>query len=87
MPTAASSDLQAQAYDVLLDIVSDGSLKAGRALDVGLLADRTGLPPTSIDQALERLLANGFVERGEAHRYLVARCSREEARRIFVRQG
>ncbi|MBL8696888.1 MAG: GntR family transcriptional regulator [Alphaproteobacteria bacterium] len=87
VPNAASSGLQAQAYSVLLDVVSDGTLKAGRALDVDLLADRTGLPSSIIDAALERLASHGFVERAAGQRYVVAACTRDEARRVLVRQG
>lgn len=87
MPQAAGSELQAQAYSVLLDIVSDGALKAGRSLDIALLASRSGLPAASIDAALSRLAAAGLVERMGGQRYVVAACSPAQARRMLVHQG
>lgn len=87
MPRAAGSVLQAQAYSVLLDIVSDGALKAGRSLDIPLLASRSGLPAALIDDALSRLAMAGLVDRIGGQRYVVAACSSAQARRLLVQQG
>lgn len=63
-PPVERLDLRDQVHTVLRAEIVQGRLAAGERLHVGRLADRLGVSPTPIKEALSRLTAEGLVELG-----------------------
>jgi DNA-binding GntR family transcriptional regulator len=54
--------LAERAYEKLLEAIASGAFHSEQKLTVTALADRLGLSPTPINQALHRLVGEGFVQ-------------------------
>ncbi len=57
-------DLRDQVHTILRTEIIRGRLEAGERLHVGRLADRLGVSPTPVKEALSRLTAEGLVKLG-----------------------
>jgi len=53
--------LAERAYERLLEAIASGSFRSEQKLTVATLADQLGLSPTPINQALNRLVGEGFI--------------------------
>jgi DNA-binding GntR family transcriptional regulator len=53
--------LAERAYEKLLEAIASGSFRSEQKLTVAALADQLGLSPTPINQALHRLVGEGFI--------------------------
>jgi DNA-binding GntR family transcriptional regulator len=54
--------LAERAYEKLLEAIASGSFRSEQKLTVAALADQLGLSPTPINQALHRLVGEGFIQ-------------------------
>jgi DNA-binding GntR family transcriptional regulator len=57
----SQATLAERAYEKLLEAIASGSFRSEQKLTVSALADQLGLSPTPINQALHRLVGEGFI--------------------------
>lgn len=76
-------DLREQVHIILRAEIVQGRLESGDRLHVGRLADRLGVSPTPIKEALSRLIAEGLVEVGPRGGTFVTRPTRASVDEIF----
>lgn len=76
-------DLREQVHIILRTEIVQGRLKSGERLHVGRLADRLGVSPTPVKEALNRLIAEGLVEVGVRGGTFVTRPTHDSIDEIF----
>lgn len=76
-------DLRDQVHTILRTEIIQGRLGPGERLHVGRLADRLGVSPTPIKEALSRLMAEGLVKLGARGGTFVTRPTRATIDDIF----
>lgn len=76
-------DLRDQVHAILRTEIIQGRLGAGERLHVGRLAERLGVSPTPIKEALSRLTAEGLVKLGARGGTFVTRPTRASIDDIF----
>lgn len=76
-------DLRDQVHTILRTEIIQGKLGPGERLHVGRLADRLGVSPTPIKEALSRLTAEGLVKLGARGGTFVTRPTRDSIDEIF----
>jgi DNA-binding GntR family transcriptional regulator len=81
--TVERQDLRDQVHLILRAEIVQGRLESGERLHVGRLADRLGVSPTPIKEALSRLIAEGLVEVGARGGTFVTRPTRASVDEIF----
>ena len=80
MPPIRSAD---QIHDALSAQIIAGTLRPGDPLGETTLAARFGLSRTPVREALQRLAAEGLVERGPRRAFLVRRMGSDALRHLF----
>ena len=80
MPAIRSAD---QIHDALSAQIIAGTLRPGDPLGETTLAARFGLSRTPVREALQRLAAEGLVERGPRRAFVVRRMSSDALRHLF----
>ena len=80
MPAIRSAD---QIHDALSAQIIAGTLRPGDPLGETTLAGRFGLSRTPVREALQRLAAEGLVERGPRRAFVVRRMSSDALRHLF----
>jgi GntR family transcriptional regulator, rspAB operon transcriptional repressor len=76
-------DLRDQVHLILRAEIVQARLESGERLHVGRLADRLGVSPTPVKEALSRLAAEGLVEVGARGGTFVTRPTRASVDEIF----
>jgi DNA-binding GntR family transcriptional regulator len=76
-------DLRDQVHTILRAEIIQGRLPAGQRLHVGRLADRLGVSPTPIKEALSRLSTEGLVEVGSRGGTFVTRPTKASVDQIL----
>jgi DNA-binding GntR family transcriptional regulator len=76
-------DLTEQVYELLRVEMTRGRLKPGERLHVGRLSERLDVSPTPVKTALNRLIAQGFVETGRRGGSFVTRLADDEIDEVF----
>lgn len=73
MPELRRRRMADEVYVALRQLVTDGECEAGDRLLVTELADRFGVSPTPVREALARLVDDGLVQHGERQGYVVSK--------------
>ncbi|MEX0793794.1 MAG: GntR family transcriptional regulator [Pirellulaceae bacterium] len=79
----ARTSLAASVYETLLAAIISGQIKEGTILTTVELAQRLGVSRTPVQEALQRLTADGLVQSETGRRATVARFSREDIEEVY----
>jgi len=79
----ARTSLAASVYDTLLTAIISGQIKEGTILTTVELANQLGVSRTPVQEALQRLTADGLVQSETGRRATVARFSREDVEEVY----
>lgn len=79
----ARTSLSASVYDTLLTAIIGGQIQEGTILTTVELAKQLGVSRTPVQEALQRLIADGLVQSETGRRATVVRFTREDVEEVY----